>query len=149
MKEVRNSCQLCKNSSAARIPEMAKLPLPGLAAFERPYTYVGIDYFGPINVKITRNCSAFRWGVLFTCLTTRAIHLEVAHSLNTSSCIICVENFSNKCEEPREFYEFPWNELKEEFRKLNQDEIQERFPTSKLKWSLNPPASLGNVSFAL
>jgi len=30
---------------------------------------------------------------LFTCLTTRAIHLELAHDLSTDSCIIVIRNF--------------------------------------------------------
>ena len=34
-----------------------------------------------------------RWGFLFTCLTTRAVHIEVAPSLDTSSCVMGVERF--------------------------------------------------------
>jgi len=30
---------------------------------------------------------------LFTCLSTRAIHLELAHDLSTDSCIIAIRNF--------------------------------------------------------
>lgn len=33
-----------------------------------------------------------RWG-LFTCLTTKAIHWEMAHDLSTDSCIISMRNF--------------------------------------------------------
>lgn len=149
LKEVRNSCQKCKNDSAVpQIPEMAELPFARLAAYERPFTYVGVDYFGPFKVKITRNCSAPRWGVLFTCLTTRAIHLEVAHSLNTSSCMMAFERFGDDCGFPKEVYSDNGsnfhgmdNELKEEFKKLNQDEIQTTYTTSEMKWSFNPPES--------
>ncbi|XP_043069702.1 uncharacterized protein [Drosophila bipectinata] len=34
-----------------------------------------------------------RWVALFTCLTTRAIHLELAHDLSTYSCVIAIRNF--------------------------------------------------------
>ena len=34
-----------------------------------------------------------RWGFLFTCLTTRAVHIEVVPSLDTSSCVMGVERF--------------------------------------------------------
>jgi len=34
-----------------------------------------------------------RWVALFTCLTTRAIHLELAHDLSTDSCLIAIRNF--------------------------------------------------------
>ncbi|XP_037040280.1 uncharacterized protein LOC119077203 [Bradysia coprophila] len=149
MKEIRFSCQKCKNDSAVpMIPEMAELPFARLAAFERPFTYVGIDYFGPYSVKITRNISASRWGVIYSCLTARAIHLEVAHSLNTSSCIMAFERFCTDRGHPREVFSDNGlnfhgmeNELKEEFKKLNQDEIQQMFTTSEMKWSFNPPES--------
>lgn len=149
MKGIRHACQKCKNDSAApQIPEMAELPFARPSAYERPYTYVGVDYFGPFKVKITRNCAAKRWGVIYTCLTTRAIHLEVAHSLTTSSCIMAFERFCTDCGSPREVYSDNGlnfhgmeTELKEEFKKLNQDEIQQMFTNSEMKWSFNPPLS--------
>ncbi len=105
MKEVRSSCQKCKNDSAVpQIPEMAELPLARVAAYARPFTYVGIDYFGPFKVKLTRSTTAKRWGVIYTCLTTRAIHLEVAHSLTTDSCIMAFDRFGTNCGYPRKVH---------------------------------------------
>lgn len=53
---------------------------------------MGIDYFGPMKVKIGRR-NEKRWGVLFTCLTIRAVHIELVSSLDTDSCILCIGNF--------------------------------------------------------
>ncbi|GBP86494.1 hypothetical protein EVAR_69162_1 [Eumeta japonica] len=58
-----------------------------LAHHRRPSPTTGIDYFGPLTVKIGRTTNK-RYVVLFTCLTTRAIHLEIAASLETSSAIL-------------------------------------------------------------
>ena len=66
---------------------MAKLPEERISPHEPPFMYVGVDYFGPIEVK-QRRSRVKRWGCLFACLTVRAIHVEAAHSLNTDSKII-------------------------------------------------------------
>ena len=57
---------------------------PSLRAFER----VGIDFGGPYFTKQGRGkTKAKRYLCLFTCLATRAVHLEMAYSLDTSSFI--------------------------------------------------------------
>ncbi|XP_041673814.1 uncharacterized protein LOC121529877 [Drosophila eugracilis] len=58
-----------------------------------PFKYTGLDYFGPLLVTVARHREK-RWVALFTCLTTRAIHLELAHDLSTDSCIIAIRNFA-------------------------------------------------------
>lgn len=59
---------------------MADLPLDRLTPGP-PFTSVGVDMFGPWNVvtRKTRSSSAEskRWAIMFTCLTTRAVHIEV------------------------------------------------------------------------
>ena len=72
-------CFVCKMLRATPSrPKMAILPAARLAYRQRPFTHTGLDYFGPIDIKIGRRTEK-RWGALFTCLTTRAIHLELAH----------------------------------------------------------------------
>jgi hypothetical protein len=60
-----------------------------------------MDYAGPFEVAIGRRREK-RWIVVFTCLAMRAIHLEVASSLDTSSCILCIRNFMNRRGTPLE-----------------------------------------------
>ncbi|XP_048586131.1 uncharacterized protein LOC5508004 [Nematostella vectensis] len=49
-----------------------------------PFTYSAADYFGPWTVKEGRR-EVKRYGVLFTCMASRAVHIETASSLDTSS----------------------------------------------------------------
>ena len=49
-----------------------------------PFSYCAVDYFGPWYIKEGRR-QLKRYGVLFTCLASRAVHLEVANSLTTDS----------------------------------------------------------------
>ena len=71
---------------------MADLPSKRLAFQCLPLTNVGPDYFGPFLFTIHRS-SEKRWGFLPTCLTTRAVHVEIAHSLDTNSCVMVIERF--------------------------------------------------------
>ncbi|XP_063725777.1 uncharacterized protein LOC134853677 [Symsagittifera roscoffensis] len=71
---------------------MADLPIERLGYKQPPFTNTGVDYFGPFLVPIRRSTEK-RWGFLFTCLTTRAVHIEVVPSLDTSSCVMGVEMF--------------------------------------------------------
>ena len=59
---------------------MESLPQSRLQAFTPPFYNTGVDYFGPLLVK-ERRSTVKRYGCLFTCLVTRAVHLEIAHSL--------------------------------------------------------------------
>ena len=65
---------------------MAPLPVDRVTPDRPPFTFVGVDYFGPLNVNQGRSV-VLRYGCLFTCLTSRAVHIEVAHRLDTSSFI--------------------------------------------------------------
>ena len=73
-------------------PAMADLPREWLYEHVFPFTHTGIDYFGPFEVKFLRRTMK-RWCCLFTCLTTRAVHIEVAHSLDSESCLAAVTRF--------------------------------------------------------
>lgn len=57
----------------------------------QPFTFTGLDYFGPLFVKNT--VSEKRWVCLFTCLTIRAIHLEVVKDLSAEECLLAIRRF--------------------------------------------------------
>ncbi|KAK6108680.1 hypothetical protein QQG55_32970 [Brugia pahangi] len=58
-----------------KLPTMADLPASRTTR-SRPFARVGLDYLGPVNIR-SDNGLTKRWVALFTCFTTRAVHLEV------------------------------------------------------------------------
>lgn len=143
-KKVRSECQYCKNEAAVpNPPQMAALPKARLSSFERPFTYVGIDFFGPLYVSVGRRKEK-RWGVLFTCLTLRAIHIEVANSLDTNSCIMCIQNFISRRGTPREIYTDNGTNFRAVEKILREENLNLRKVSANydyLKWRFNPPAA--------
>jgi len=75
------NCQ-CQRKACPGEQFMASLLEDRLIPDKPPFTYVGIDYFGPLGVKQGRS-RVKRYGCLFTCFTTCAVHIEIAHSLDT------------------------------------------------------------------
>lgn len=75
---------------------MADLPPERLQACP-PFTYVGLDVFGPwsVHTRCTRGGQAEskRWAVMFSCMSSRAVHIEVIKSMDTSSCINALRRF--------------------------------------------------------
>ena len=59
-----------------------------------------VNYFGPLYVPVRRSTEK-RWGFDFIFLTTRAVHLEIVPSLDTSSCNMGIEWFIARRGTPR------------------------------------------------
>lgn len=94
---VLHNCVTCKKLRG-RLMEQKMAPLPAdRLTSEPPFTHVGLDVFGPWSIvtRRTRGGSAEskRWAVLFTCMSTRATHIEVLESMSTSSFINALRRF--------------------------------------------------------
>ena len=101
LKKIAMSCHVCRKHNAKPDPLlMASLPQSRLHAFTPPFYNTGVDHFGPLLVKESRS-TVKRYGCLFTCLMTRAVHLEVAHSLETDSFIIALRRMMARRGKPR------------------------------------------------
>ncbi|XP_052562964.1 uncharacterized protein LOC128092673 [Culex pipiens pallens] len=146
-RKAKNDCLLCQlKAKVPVVPRMAPLPAARLKAFERPFSYVGVDYFGPVAVRVNRT-TAKRWVALFTCLTTRAVHLEVVHSLSAESCKMSFRRLIARRGAPVEIYSDRGtnfvgssNELQKEM-KVIEEKLAETFTNATTKWVFNPPAS--------
>ena len=56
---------------------MADLPAACLQIFDPALNHSGVDYFGPFHVKQER-ITVKRYGCVFTYMTARAVHIEIA-----------------------------------------------------------------------
>ena len=85
-------CVKCRKlRSQLQQQKMANLPEDRLEPAP-PFTFSGVDFFGPWVIKEGRKLLK-RYGVIFTCMACRAIHLETANSLDTDSFINALRRF--------------------------------------------------------
>ncbi len=87
-----SKCVKCRRlRGSVEDQKMADLPADRLEPAP-PFTYCAVDYFGPWFIKDGRK-EMKRYGVLFTCMASRAIHLECANSMDTASFINALRRF--------------------------------------------------------
>ena len=92
-RRVLKSCVFCRRNFGRPLQQkMADLPPDRVKPDQPPFTSTGVDYFGPIVVKRGRSLVK-RYGVLFTCLASRAVHLEMAASLDIDAFINALRRF--------------------------------------------------------
>lgn len=93
MQNAINNCFDCKRrQSPVGVQKMADLPVDRVTPEKPHFSFVGVDCFGPFLVKRGRS-QVKRYSVLYTCLVTRAVHIEVAYSMDTDSFINSMRQF--------------------------------------------------------
>ncbi|XP_030209647.1 uncharacterized protein LOC115541880 [Gadus morhua] len=94
---VLHKCVVCRRlRRRTEVQLMADLPQERLHTCP-PFTYVGVDVFGPWQVISRRTrggqAQSKRWAMLFCCMSSRAVHIEIIDSMDTSSCINALRRF--------------------------------------------------------
>ena len=148
VRKIISQCNFCRRYKG-RVGEqkMADLPKERLLPDLPPFTNVGVDYFGPLEVKRGRSLCK-RYGVIFTCLASRAIHLEVAPSLDTDACINAIRRFISRRGQVSTMrsdngtnFVGAEKELREALSLLNHKLIQGVLLQDGSQWSFNPPSA--------
>ena len=145
-----SKCVICRKLRAApQQQKMADLPSDRLEQVA-PFTFSAVDYFGPFYIKEERT-ELKRYGVLFTCMASRAIYLESASSLTTDSVLNAYGRFvcrrgpvqQLRSDQGTNFVGAK-NELDAALREMNQDKIHRELLKSGcdwFSWKMNTPHS--------
>ena len=126
---------------------MGSLTRARLEVYHPPFTFTGVDLFWPLTVKW--GCGTMkRWGCPFTCLTTRAVYLEVTPSLETDDFIMVLRQFISRRGPLKEIWSDRGTnfvganrELKEAIAHWNEEMIERQLQQKGIKWVFQPPAT--------
>lgn len=125
---------------------MAPLPEARLGIVMRCFAHCCVDYGGPFVTKLTRRVTAKRYLCLFTCAATRAVHLEIAYSLDTDSFLNAFSRMIARRGKPEEMindngsnFTAADNELRQLVAELDQQKIQDKAANEGINWKFNPP----------
>jgi len=81
-----SKCVSCGRNSQPGRQLMAELPPARLQIDTPAFSHVGIDYFSPLMIR-QRQATVKRYGCIYTCMTTRAVCLDIAADLSTDALI--------------------------------------------------------------
>ena len=102
VKRILRKCTVCKKYEGGPYKMPLMPPLPKKRVNESaPFTYTGVDYFGPIYVK-AENGSKKVWVCLYTCLVVRAIHMELMLDMSAEEFLLGLRRFIARWEKPKQ-----------------------------------------------
>lgn len=87
-------CSACRRRKLARpflYPTMGDLPKERTRRY-RPFENVGIDLLGPLGIKGAAK-EEKAWIALFSCMATRAIHLELVEDISAATFLLAMRKF--------------------------------------------------------
>ena len=143
----QRTCRDCQRWRAQpSIPKMADLPSARLRLHKPAFYSTGVDCFGPMIVKVGRRHEK-RWGIIFKCLTTRAVHLDLLNTMDTDAYLMALRRFIARRGTPAELWSDQGTnfkggerELKEAFGSMAPT-LQRQLASQRIKFHFNPPAS--------
>ena len=146
VRSVLKRCVSCRRRQAKVVTQlMSDLPEDRITPGDPVFTNVGVDLFGPFVVKVGRRQEK-RYGVIFTCLAVRAVHIEVANSLSTDGFINALRRFISRrgpvrtirCDNGTNFVGAE-RELRREIETSR--DVHEAMLRRGIEWKFNPPGA--------
>nr|XP_021331373.1 uncharacterized protein LOC110439581 [Danio rerio] len=124
---------------------MADLPSERLKICP-PFTYVGLDVFGPWSVTTRRTrggqAESKRWAIMFGCMSSRAVHIEVIESMDASSCINALRRFFALRGPAKQLRSDCGTNFVGACKELGMDKMVQRYLSEQgCNWEFNPPHS--------
>ncbi len=102
VRSVLKKCHICRRVMGGpfKLPAMAPWPKEKMVQ-SPPFTYTGVDYFGPLYIKDSNSETTTKvWVCLFTCVAIRAVHLELISDMSTDQFLSCFRRFVSRYGKP-------------------------------------------------
>ena len=94
VKRYLNQCGHCALHRAKPVRQlMTDLPSARTATRHKAFSVSGLDYFGHVSYVEGRSTNK-AWGLLFSCLSSRAVHVEIVTSLSLKEFLLAFSRFN-------------------------------------------------------
>ncbi len=97
VKKIIHKCVLCKKIQGMSYGAPQQSQLPELRVNpDHSFSSVGIDFAGPLFINCSSGEAKKTYVALFTCGTSRAVHLELVPDLSTETFLFCFRRFTSR-----------------------------------------------------
>ena len=144
---IRHKCVICKKldgnlsvQAMGQLPEERLKPSP-------PWHNTAIDLFGPLKIRdqVKRRTIGKCYGVLFNCMSTRAVHIDLASDYSRETFLLVLRRFASLRGYPAKLYSDNGPQLvsaNEELRNMTKGrdikKLEEFGVIEGLKWEFTP-----------
>lgn len=143
----QHSCMECRRWKAKPdVPKMADLPPSRLRLHKPPFYSTGVDCFGPFQVRIGRRTEK-RWGIVYKCMTSRSVHLDLLESLDTDAFLMSLRRFISRRGKPFELlmdngtnFVGGERELREAVAAMS-PQLKDELAEQQISFQFNPPSA--------
>ena len=95
-KALTTKCIICRKLRKKPLDQlMGQIPSLRVAAGSPPFFNTAIDMFGPLHIKLNRKTLKEAQVVIFACMTTRAIHLELVNDKTSDAFLMAFRRFAS------------------------------------------------------
>ena len=95
-KLLTRSCITCRKLRQKPLTQqMGQLPTLRVAAGSPVFTHTAIDMFGPIQIRLNRRTLKEAQVAIFTCMTSRAVHLELCTDGSSDAFLMAFRRFAS------------------------------------------------------
>ena len=145
VRNVIRRCVTCRKveGKSYKYPGPPSLPIHRVV-FNRPFETVGIDYSGPIVITKTEDGEPRKVYIcLFTCTSSRAVHLDVALDMTAESFLLIFRRFCGTWSVPKQIISDNGTNFKATAKFLEQvssdSQVQEYFGARGIVWKFIAP----------
>ena len=150
VRSIKNKCLICKKKN--KIFEYQCMgPLPDEKLNPAPAWHtISIDFFGPMKIRgeVKKRSRGKAYGVLFNCLVSRAVYVDLSTNYTTEGLLMVLRRFVPLRGYPSRIFSDPGSqlvsaskELRDIIKGLDEEKLA-KFGTDKgTKWTFSPPDS--------
>ena len=146
------TCVICKRVNPTLATQlMGDLPSERCTP-SRPFTHAGVDYAGPLKYRSAKgrgHSTQKAWIVIFVCLSTKAVHLDLVTDYSSKAFLATLDRFVARRGLPATIFsdngttfQGADRELQLAFRSILQSEdVTMKFAVEGLVWKFIPPGA--------